>query len=489
MDKIRQLFQAMSSSDIRLLKQHLSVSSHRSGKSLKFISILEKQPDCSEEMVFKSLYKKANRKAFNMLKSRLFEKMLHVMVLNEGCPKEQLSGEQLILYASLLRQKGLYDTAFDFLKKCLTFAEIQGIPELSFLALMQMRLLPQSGTEHEVHYQRKFNKALAALHTDVLGSEVFDKWQHTQIPEDNKQVRKQKLLMEKELSQLEHHLTSTYTPRSHYFYLYTHILQLQRQGNYTKAKTILSELLALVESHPSLSNPLIISDSYLLASKLAIHFYEFEESKSAAKHVIKISHLHHSNYFQANIILVYSYIFLGKLTDAQSALKHLPRINKNIHSFPNLQDITNYLQACIYFLRLRFSESHRETVSISSLFNDKKGWNPALRVFELIILMENQDYDQILDKLESFRKYIQRHQVSGRSKLFYQFFTVLAKNLYYFDRHSRKMNNILMEIQHSTKWNPLGYEIIKADTWIISKLKQTEYYDHFLSDIRKNHGA
>ena len=119
MDKIKKIFNSLSKTELRYLKNYLTAF-HNKGKNkaLELITVLEKKPDISQTDIARKLYGNPKSKAFIMLKKRLLEKMLETLSLsinfhNNPTFKEDPTAfgsidlSKDIIYALILRRRGL----------------------------------------------------------------------------------------------------------------------------------------------------------------------------------------------------------------------------------------------------------------------------------------------------------------------------------------------------------------------------------------------
>ena len=84
MERIKGLYDNYSRAEKKYFKAYLTAfSGSGSNKGLDFIRLIEKKPNISQEEASLNLYGEAGSKAFIMMKSRLYEKMLErPLVLN-----------------------------------------------------------------------------------------------------------------------------------------------------------------------------------------------------------------------------------------------------------------------------------------------------------------------------------------------------------------------------------------------------------------------
>ena len=140
MEDLRQVFIAMSKSEVRFLKQFLrAFQAHKPNKALQMVEWMEKDTYISREELALRLYGDAKSRAFLMLKRRLMEKMLETLSLcmgfsfayTQSIPPDYFHEMQVCRYLQqvcLLRTLGLEELAQEMLEKGRKKAEEWDLP-------------------------------------------------------------------------------------------------------------------------------------------------------------------------------------------------------------------------------------------------------------------------------------------------------------------------------------------------------------------------
>ncbi|MCB0845242.1 MAG: hypothetical protein KDE26_18460, partial [Bacteroidetes bacterium] len=229
MDRIKKIFQSFSKTEVRYLKNYLTAFHNRGkNKALEMIEILDENPEVDNKEMAIKLYGDASSKAFIMLKGRVLEKMLETMSLSinfhnnptfkdDPSAFEAIKIQKNLIYAFLLRRRGLDEPAREILEKCAKVSEELSLPEYRLLALINLRNFSDSQKDVVWSYKQEIETALKQFETDIIGSGIWDEFRILSDSTSRDHV-KETFLEEKTL-ELEKRLEVAYSARSHYYYL------------------------------------------------------------------------------------------------------------------------------------------------------------------------------------------------------------------------------------------------------------------------------
>jgi hypothetical protein len=114
---------------------------------------------------------------------------------------------------------------------------------------------------------------------------------------------------------------------------------------------------------------------------------------------------------------------------------------------------------------------------------DKRGYNIAILVLQIIILLEQNDFDSIIDRMDALRTYRQRYLSSGgnnQSALFFKMLMIMEKSFFTYEDtkvKSQKYYDQMIELESSSGETQEGMRILPFDwLWnrILEMLKQKE---------------
>ena len=493
MERIKKIFQSFSKTEVRYLKNYLTAFHSRGkNKALEMIEILEKEPDLGNKEMSTRLYGDASSKAFIMLKSRVLEKMLETISLSinfhnnpafkdDRAAFEAINIQKNLIYAFLLRRRGLDDQAREILEKCAKVSEELSLPEYRLLALINLRNFSSSRQDVVWSYKQEIESSLEQFKTDIIGSGIFDEFRilSDSTSRDN---AKESFLAEKIL-ELEERLEKAYSARSHYYYLTMKVFHHEFCKEFAQARVLLEEMIDLLQSHEGLGSKNRLGIPYHQLASTEIRIGNYAAAIKAADHALSFFHRKKYNYYSTSIYKAFAAIYNGQPDLAVETLNGLERF-KSQKRFNFLNGIVTFLQACIKYLHGETKQAQAILFNANELFNDKAGWNTGIRIFEIIILLDMEMEDLAAAKIESLRKHVAKYDVSPRSKQIYKYLHLLERNAFDFDSKSPEMEALYLKLRHEEPWSSLNHEVVRFDIWLDAKAQRTDYYPLLLDSLK-----
>ncbi|MEM6261440.1 MAG: hypothetical protein AAGI38_02955 [Bacteroidota bacterium] len=491
MDRIRKLFQTFSRTEKRYLKSYLTAF-HTKGenKSLELVSLLEKNPEISQEALSSKLYGSPQSKAFLMLKGRLYDRLLDVLTLSvnlnhQAGRKEDEAGFNTISFfrtfthALMLRQRGLNEEAEELLLGALKQAEEMKRSDARLLVLSQLRNLSDEHEKVSGAYRSQVEDALKAYGFELAGMGYTDEFRTLT---SNKAVDSALFLpyLENAISHLkEFKDTGTY-PRTRYYQLNLEVIQNRINGNYEEGKENLYELTELLELHPGISSRDRRGIPFLRLAGLELSTFHMETGYEAAAKAMEIISPRRHNYLSAAIYRTYACLYTDRLEEAAHHIESL----KQFPALDNTPLILGYLDLCRVYFKDDMFTANRLFAEVDSLQDDKSGWNVGLRINEIMLMIDLNKFDLAEARIETLRKHLERYDMQeGRPKAILRYLQYLERNAFDFRHPSEEMTAQLTELIHQHAWTPLGYEVLRFDTWARARQQQKRFYPLLIKEL------
>lgn len=502
MDQIRQLFESLSSFELRHLKCFLHAF-HLKGvnKALEFIKILEKDRSISNEEMGTRLYGKSSSKAYLMLKSRLLDRMKESLTLSSNLQKhlEQkddnaeiipLLIDRLIHQAIALKLRGLYELAADTLKKALKLLEKCDKAELRLRILLELQSISNNYSEIKDELSPKISIALEQFHVEMLAERYISdarlKWiYHSEYGEERLEW------LELSSAHLWDRLEESFSPKAYYQYLNLQLMQCDQQRSYQEGREIVEELLHLKNTYPDIISREMHGRIYLNLAKTELLGYQFNHAYEAALQAVEMIPVERSIYLSAAVCLIYCCIYSGYIEESFELLYRLKTL-KILHKQEFSRDLCNYLHSCTFLLFDEPKEAYTQFLNISSLNENKSGWNAGLRIHEIILLLADQKEDLVSPRIDSLRKHIARYGVSERLNTTYKFLYEWEKTGFQGNKINDDLISSLLQLEYTDPWYPYSFEVIKFDVWVLTKRSGAALYPGYISDLTRlssNHEA
>lgn len=485
MDRIKQLYQSLSKTELRYLKNYLTAF-HNKGKnkSLELIRILGKKPEISQDEISEQLYGDPKSKAFLMLKKRLLEKMLETLSLSinfhnnpifKNDPNASGSIEILkeLTYGMILRRRGVQILAKEIFEKCVKRAEALNLPEYKILALMHLQNISTSEKELRA-FGPKIKLAVKQFETDIKGGSIYDEYRILNTERTSKDANVIDFFNEK-LPALKKQLDTCYSPRAHYYYLHMKGKLSKYQNDYLETKELYRKMISIVDAHRGLQSKKRQCSLKIQLSALEISYGHFEKARQVAAAAMEVFHSQTKNFFYLLLYRIFACIYSDNIDEALSLV---PCIEEFANRNPKSRSvkIARYLQSCLAYINEDFKTAGYFLQQTRDLFADKDGWNMGLRIYEIFLLIDQEKFDVASSKIETLRKHIARYDPDKRTVLIYKYLYLLEKKSFLFSNETETQKKILRDLATQDPWEPASHEVIKFEVWLKAKKEQKAFY-------------
>lgn len=484
MKQLVSLVNALKPGEIRLLKHFFRLDSNAEEKKRsELFELILSGKAMTDEKALKKLYKtKKNTSAFSHLKERLRKDVLNILFLQDSSKKfgtkyanAEFECRRSYIQADILIARGAYNEGVQILEKALVKAEKF---ELAAEAIMMEQLLRKmfhriknlktlethnENIKNNIHFLEDLNKV--EEYSNILSVPKLFK--------ANKRIGTDEFKKEM-IEELEEIFKRTKSAKVGFWYYVTISDYLINQKKFEEALNYNMDFLKLVETEPAIySAPNWAGVNMNVADNL-IQTGAYEEAVDYAKVASKNFKAGGINEFSALEVLFFAYFRSYLFDEAKYILDRAfvhPRLKAN--AFYHAKWL--YLRACLEFSNHEFDKALKTLNESTELNKDKSGWLLGYRLLELLIMAEIDDFEWFDFKLENFRKLLQRQKTENvqRSKVIFTVLKTLAKmNFDYFDTMEKENKNItlLEEAQGELQWDPKGFEVIRFDDWIKSKM-------------------
>jgi tetratricopeptide (TPR) repeat protein len=384
--------------------------------------------------------------------------------------------------AMLLRRRGLSDLAEELLEKIEKQADIQGIPEGKILALLQLRNLSSSSQDVGWKLKKEIEEAIDQYKQDILAAGYFDEFRVLHSGKTSSDPEKISFLKEA-TQRLEKELENTYSVRAHYYYLDMMVSLHSLQLEVDSCRNVLQEQVDLVASQPGLKTSTRQGIPMLRLARLELMYGNFEAAYIASEQARNTFSPKRNNYLSASAYFLFASIYTDRIKEVFEALQSLPPLMARKKEFPSTP-IIQYLFSCAWFIMNDFKRAGAALDEAENLLTDKGGWNIGIRIYEIMILIEKEHVDIASNRIETLRKHIGRYKVTERENLIYRYLYLLDKSAFDFSSPNAETDQILLKLKSEIAWVPVSHEVIRFDSWVISKKEGTSFYEQFLRDIK-----
>jgi tetratricopeptide (TPR) repeat protein len=486
-ERIKQLYFSLSKQEIRHLKSYLGAFQNRGqNKSLELLELLDQFPDYTQHQLSEALYGDPQSKAFIMLKGRLLEKMLEALSLsvnlqNNPQVKEDPAGfavieiQKELTHAVLLRRRGLDELARELLEACVKRAGDLDLPELRLLALVYLHSFSTDKQAVGGSLFEDIHATLERYRTDILCSSAWDEFR---VLESGRTGGEQQQLgfFSHRLPVLRERLDTYYSPRGEYFFLQMQLQEQQTRHDYAACRQTLAQLIALLESRPGLAHRNRLGIPYLQQADLALRTGHFDEAIQAAEQAREIFPARKKNYLQASLLQAFALIYAGRAPAAGTLLDSLDWFAEQAQHQLSAGLIA-YLKACVLYVKGDYKRAMQMLARAEDLSQeDKEGWNAGIRIFEIQLLLDQQQQDLASARIETLRKHVSRYKVDVRSELIYRFLHLLERQSFHYQAIGAEGERLLCKMADEDPWTALSHEVIRFDVWLRGRQTGKPFY-------------
>ena len=478
MERIKALMGTFTPSEINLLENYLGTFEHKGqNRQLDLFHLMLKKPDITPEEASEKIYGETSSKAFMMTKGRLYERMLEITVLSQhfspGKAKKYsahlesvVEMRKNLLFATQIRSRGLKKQSEELLRKVVARARETGHPEFEIDALFRLRAMNSQNRLARDYYElsSEINRSLRELEQDLnwmgLRELYAAKYERLNTTLDEKLE-----FLEGQLPEAEEQLRQHPSTRARYSWLYLKVRHYALLKDHEKLRRAIQDQIQLLEEHPALKTDFRMANPLHQWARLEMRVGNYEKAVELLQKAKTFFRASHTNYYILTLAEIAPRLHQRELEVVKELLDYLARHPAIPAHTPPWANMRFYAAAYYYYLgdQPAVRKALRDTAPLQ---NPKSGWFSAIRVFEIMMLIESDELDFASSRVESLRKYLGRYGKDPRMKVIYK---VLKKmELKGFVREPvAKEAEFLRKLREEVPWDPAGVELVRFEEWYL----------------------
>lgn len=476
MKELEQIYKSMLPREVDQLKQLYKLGDKN--KRLTLLGMLEQPELPTNTKAAKLIYKQGEvASTFTHLKQRVRDDLLAILLLQDterhsrsAYRQAEIDCRRKILEGDILLKKGIYDPAIKALERAYKLADTYELPNERILVgdLLRTHLGFKKGEKVYRSFEGDVERNYALL-GDLL--EVKKLYYNILLPNmfnrniTNEYIDECKAAFERMQVLYE----GNNSPNVAYFMYLTGLYYYTFVADWEQAISLGKELLQVVEAEPSINSYLRVANANLQTGSGLMKLYRFEEAATHAEVAVEI--------FKGGAMN--ELISMEQLLLAAFNANHLDKCEQVIskalaHSKIRSSD-TIYGKWLFYKAGTQFKTGDTDNAlntlhQDSTLLKDRSGWLFGHRLLEIMILIERKEFDLTDFRVEALRKLLQRqkHKEIARIKTIFQVLHQFVKTGYHKKEtliDTADKMELLAAGQGDHYWDPLGYELIRFDTW------------------------
>lgn len=485
MKNLAALIKALMPGEIRLIRHFYKISSNaEERKRAALFELVVNNPAITDTQAAKKLYKSKPNSAFSHLKARLRKDILNVLFLHDTNKKfdspyfrAMFEVTKMLNQAFILRSRGAFNEAVNILNAAADLAEKYELPAEQVLIQQSLRRMIQYIKDEKIlaGYNESIKKNVEFL-DDLMQVEEFS--YVVSVPSlfsTNKKISDPNY-REEMMVYLKNTYEKTNSPKIGFWYYMTEVDHQTKVRNNEKALALALQFLKLVKESPSIYSQNNWAGVNMTVATILIHCKEYHRSTGYALVSLKNFPKGGMNELMSTEVLFFGQFRNKDYEDAHTTVNNIfnhPRIKSS--SFFHAKWL--YLKANLEFMEGKFGDAMKTLNQNTELMKDKSGWLLGYRLLEMMIMIEQEEYEWVDFKIDSFRKLLERQkgQQIQRAKLINTMLNSLVKNNFDFEETSideSRNYKALIKAQDDLYWDPMGFEVIRFDEWFGNKVKE-----------------
>ncbi len=460
---------------IRHLIKHASFEYEKMGKLFELVTRYEER---DESFYSQKLYGKEPDNTFRVTKSRL-KRMLENVVLNDksltGYNAEsinaRLQAKKKLLQGEILLGRGAYEASKNLLLQVVATARKYEFHHEQFLA--ELLLYRNHSVRTSAKEFEKNTEDLLALNTRyaqineavILHYSISNTLSNLTVEDEGLEAVRHKVDRMKVITELTAH------PLVKNFYYQSEIAYLQVAGQYPIALDFCKKYLELVNEDPSQHSLQRIAAANVHLAQVSLRLHLIADAERYANAALAIYSPEEINSLK---VLELSFRIAFHAADFAKAQSHIDTALRHpqFEASRMLAAKWHYFHACLLFKMRKYREAYMKLNDTSPLLADKYGMNLYIRMLEIMIMYELDNFDLMETKILNMRQFVKRTQRTQESHRPISLVKVMMKwhkNNYDFQKTLAGTKSQLKELNAMQALNPPGnpdQELIQLETWM-----------------------
>lgn len=479
MKVLTQIVRVLKPAEVRLIRNFYKVQPNGEIKRrLELFELIKGGKANTDIEAAKAIYKSEPNSAFSHLKNRLQKDILNILLLKEGVKKYETKYAQavfdcrrMLIEGQILIERGAYRAGEAVLLKANELAQEFELFAESLLIndLLRTNVGIRKGEQAYLAFDEEIETNLDKLRRYLKVKDYY--YRLGVLGQFSKKLDKNyKEYSKQALAEAAEHYEATNSAVIGYFYNYLGIFYGQLDKNMELAYQYALDYLKLVESSPAISSETRIGTANLQIASIAISNGKYLEAKHYATVARNKFIAGLFNELQAIEVIFLAAFHAREYEEAERfvgvAVQH-PKYKAN----KIVPAKWEYFKANLNFVNGQYNDAAVMLMKETELTKDKAGWLMGYRIMELMCAIEQDDLDIFDYRAESFKKLLQRQKLDDveRPRLilkvlgtFHKTGGDIKKTL----QEEAENLNILKQGKDKYVWDPMGFELIRFDTWL-----------------------
>jgi hypothetical protein len=487
LSNLTQLIHGLKTGEVQLIRNYYSsmVTLKDATKRLQLFDIIKSDKKATDELASQKLYKCKPNSAYSQLKRRLKEDVLNILLLqdskrryNTPFARAEFDTRRMIIEGDILISRGLSLEGVKLLKDASFLAESYELfNELIMANELLLGHFPAYKSAKQYNaYLSKIKLGKSNLEKCLYAKECYHKVLIPNLFKLNQEKLFEKFAKEA-LVKLKTDFEETNSAKMGYYFYHISIAYNNLIKEYKSALKYAELFLKLNKESKVVHTKRAVAEAYYQISFINLQLKNYKVASLNAEKAISNLKSGLSNELTTLELLFLAHFYNNDAKKAeqvlQRALTH-PKLNSNKF----LPAKWHYYKACYLFKQKKFNEANDAMSNCTYLLEDKTGWLYGYRILDIMITLECNEAFLVDSKVANFKKIIgkQKNINSSRAKTTLKILDTLVKRHYEYKLiyKSQKANILtLQEAKETHLWEPIGYELIRFEEWILGKINSS----------------
>lgn len=483
MEKITQLVHSLSNREVKLFYKYNALSGKKTNNLKIRLFEIAKQNSRISDMEAAKLLGKSNNAAFSMLKSRLQDDILKVLVFDGDESRffakvfrARYKVFKLLAETLILNHRNLNVQSYESILKADKLARQYELIS-SRIIINELLVTSHQANKGPSTYKRFKESIFQDLKIQEEISTGQDLLKQLIIPDlFSKNKSKTKLEIAKATSeQLKELSIANSTSRVRFLFLRSQMELAELSLNFVQYNSTALEFLELVSNNPSVRTSDNIGGAHLLLAESHLHLKNSEKALEHAERAESYFFKNSNNYYTLLSTKYYALLYAGRLNEAKTIVDQVRGL-KTIKRSGFQYSKWVYFDANLKFLKHDFQGALSLIKRHSFLKTDRSGWRLGFKILELLCIVELEHFDWIQYRLDTLRKLlsdIEKVNIN-RPRLIHKILSRLLRDNFDFAETNKKMStelDLLRDNSNEYYRYPNNYEVIPFESWWDEKLK------------------
>lgn len=480
MKLIYDIVKKLKKQEIRHIRHTIKHSSFEYEKMGKLFELVTRYDEREESFFSKKLYGKEPNNTFRVTKSRL-KRMLENVILNDksltgysaDSINARLQSKKKLLQGEILLGRGAYPASKNLLLQVISTAKHYEFHHELFLAELLMYRNSSVRTsvkdfEKRTQYLLDLNERYSQINEAIiLNYSIANLLANFTVEEEELiEVRKKVDRMEEISSLTEHPLVRN-------LYYMSEIAYLQVAGKYEQALDFCKKYLVLINEDSSQYSEQRLAAANVNLAQVSLRLNEIEDAERYAQEALAIYSSEEINFLK---VIELSFRIAFSAGDFEKATTHIETAlnHPQFEASKMLAARWHYFHACLLFSMQKYRKAYMKLNDTSPLLADKYGMNLYIRMLEIMIMFELDNFDLMETKILNMRQFVKRTQKNQEAYRPISLTKVIMKwykNNYDFQKTLAGTKAQLAELDALQALYPASnpdQELIRLDTWMRS---------------------